>query len=134
MAGLKITFPARYKGPFDEVKARVDFSTFLTNRGTGLTIASLVGDANWVILDDPDSFPLQWGGGTPGRVDPAAVRVLAPYDPFVVTTTALMLNATYVDLVVSGGELGQTYLVTVGVVLSNGEEIFRSAAISIAQL
>lgn len=134
MATAKRYFPARYKGPFETVRARMNFASFLAGRGDGLTIAALAGDCNWLELDDSDKLPLQWGDGEPGRVDAQAVRVTAPYSPFMVSTLGYSAQSSIVDLTVSGGEMGKTYLLTVGIVLSNGETIMRSAALSIAQL
>lgn len=130
----KEIFPARYKGPFDRRKARMDFSAFVASQGDGLTISALLGDANWKKLEAGDRPATQWGDGAVGRTDGAAVKVASPWRDFSVTTTGFSGPDCYVDLVLDGGELGATYLVTVGFRLSNGDEIQRSAAITIAFL
>jgi hypothetical protein len=130
----KVWFPARYKGPFESVNARMNFAAIIALRGEGVYARELVGDANWIELDDADEFPDQWGGGDVGRTDAGAVKVASPYQAFSVETVDLNSAEGWVDLIFSGGEVGKSYLVTVGIVLSNDETISRSAAISIAQL
>lgn len=133
MPTVKQFFPARYKAPFENVKARMDFRAFLANRGAGLTITALAGNANFLILDEPDTIPSQWGSGVVGSASAGAVKVASPYLAFSITTSSFDASG-FIDLILHGGEVGKTYLVTVGFTLSNGETLYRSAAITVAQL
>ena len=130
---FRTTFDARYKGPFDEVLARFNFTEVLASWGTGLTIQSLMGDVNWLELEDSDTLPREWGAGTVGLTAPSAVKVWEPWAPFQVTTIGLGGGGTWVDVRIAGGTLGKTYLVTAGLNLSNGEKRQRSAAVTIVQ-
>lgn len=130
---FKTVFPARYKGPFERVLARMNFATVLASWGASVTISSLIGNINWLELADGDTQAKEWGPGTVGLSDAGAVKVWSPWEPFAVETIGAG-GGTYVDCWITGGTLGKTYLLTAGLNLSNGEKRFRSAAVTIAQL